>query len=319
MPALPIPGYGKQLQFSAKSGKIAGIGCELMPRNVGSNLAEEGDAMQNNHSKRSKKRTGFVTFILGLLLVVSVVPALAITWGEPDSIHTNVGAMVVDYPDFGPFQWCSGTLVHPQVFVTAGHCTVDLADFGITTVWVNFDQHALNEPTLLDVAQVITHPDYNWGPTSDPHDLGVLVLAQPVTTITPAPLPTVGYLDDLKDAGLLRQGNDVASFTLVGYGGTLSWPPPVITYEDERQMATSSYQALLNAWLRMSQNQATGNGGTCYGDSGGPAFWTEPDGTEVLVGVTSWGDVPCVNSAFQYRVDTAESLAFINNVIASLP
>ncbi|MFN2289771.1 MAG: trypsin-like serine protease, partial [Anaerolineae bacterium] len=76
---------------------------------------------------------------------------------------------------------------------------------------------------------------------------------------------------------------------------------------------------LLKAWLRMSQNQATGDGGTCYGDSGGPAFWTDPDtGTEVLVGVTSWGDAPCVSSAFNYRVDIPETLDFIADVIAGL-
>jgi len=80
-------------------------------------------------------------------------------------------------------------------------------------------------------------------------------------------------------------------------------PPPKITYKDYRQFAESEFQALLKAWLRMSQNRATGDGGTCYGDSGGPAFWTEPDESEILVGITSWGDVPCVPSAFNYRVD----------------
>jgi secreted trypsin-like serine protease len=48
----------------------------------------------------------------------------------------------------------------------------------------------------------------------------------------------------------------------------------------------------------MSQNQATDDGGTCYGDPGGPAFWTEPDGTEILVGITSWGDMQKANSPF---------------------
>jgi secreted trypsin-like serine protease len=69
----------------------------------------------------------------------------------------------------------------------------------------------------------------------------------------------------------------------------------------------------------MSQNQATGDGGTCYGDSGGPAFWKDPKTEiETLVGVTSWGDVPCVASAFNYRVDIADTLDFIADVIADL-
>jgi secreted trypsin-like serine protease len=258
--------------------------------------------------------------LAGLLLVLAVVavPVGAITWGEPDTVHTNVGAMVVDWPGYGPFQVCTGTLIHPRVFLTAGHCTSGWEGTGVTTFWVNFDQNALNEATLLDVEEVITDPDYNWGPTSNPHDVGALILAEPVNGITPATLPEEGFLNNLRKSGALRQGREEADFTVVGYGGSLDWPPPEIYYEDQRQVAYSEFQALLKSWLLMSQNQATGDGGTCFGDSGGPAFWTEPDGSEVLVGITSWGDSNCVASGFDYRVDTADTLDFIDSVIAGL-
>jgi secreted trypsin-like serine protease len=226
--------------------------------------------------------------------------------------------MLVRIPRYGRFMWCSGTLVHPRVFLTAGHCTVDLESEGVDTIWVNFDQNANNHNALRLVDRAITHPDYDWGPTSNPHDVGALVLAEPVTDIAPAELPAEGFLDGLRAAGELRQGANTAKFTLVGYGGLLSWPPPEIQYADRRQQSVSEYRALLRFWLRMSQNQATGDGGTCYGDSGGPAFWTEPDGREILVGVTSWGDVPCVAAAFNYRVDKATTLDFIDDVIGSL-
>jgi len=260
-----------------------------------------------------------VWLALLLVLAVGVIPAAAITWGEPDTEHTNVGAMVVDWPGYGPWQVCSGTLIHPRVFLTAGHCTEGWEGTGVETFWVNLDEYALNDKTLLDVEQVITHPDYYWGPTSDPHDVGVLILEKPVKKrIKPATLPEEGFLDQLLAEGKLRQGKEEANFTVVGYGGSLSWPPPEITYDDYRQFAESEYQALLEAWLRLSQNQATGDGGTCYGDSGGPAFWMEPDGTEVLVGITSWGDANCVATGFNYRVDIPETLSFIADVIDSL-
>lgn len=261
-----------------------------------------------------------VLLLVGLLLilVVTTAPAAAITWGQPDTEHTNVGAMVVDWPGYGPFQVCSGTLVHPRVFLTAGHCTSGWEGTGVETFWVNFDQYALNEATLLDVAAVITHPDYYWGPTSNPHDVGVLVLAEPVEGITPATLPEPGFLDALKKDGLLGRGQDKAKFTVVGYGGSLNWPPPDIYYDDERQYAESEFRALLPAWLRMSQQQATGDGGTCGGDSGGPAFWQQEDESEVLVGITSWGDPYCISVGFNYRVDIPETLDFIDSVIASL-
>jgi len=259
-----------------------------------------------------------ILIALLLVLVVGALPSAAITWGELDTEHTNVGAMVVDWPGYGPWQWCSGTLVHPRVFVTAGHCTDGLEAYGIETVWVNFDPYALNERTLLDVEQVITHPDYNWA-MSNPRDVGVLVLKKPVKKrIEPATLPEEGFLDRLLAEGELRQGSEGARFTVVGYGGLLDWPPPQISYDDYRRFAESEYQTLLKAWLRMSQNQATCDGGTCFGDSGGPAFWTDPDGSEILVGITSWGDANCVATGFNYRVDIAETLSFIDDVIAAL-
>jgi hypothetical protein len=254
--------------------------------------------------------------VVGLLLVLalSAIPASAITWGELDTEHTNVGAMVVDYPDYGPWQWCTGTLIHPQVFLTAGHCTGDLAEYDISRVWVNFDQYAVNEETLLEVAEVITHPDYEWG-GSNPHDVGLLVLAEPVEDIAPAALPEEGFLDALKTEGALRVKSEGAKFVVVGYGGSLEWPPPDIFYDDYRQFALSEYLSLTPVWLHMSQLSLKDDGGTCFGDSGGPAFWVEPDGSEVLVGLTSWGDGQCITSAFDYRVDIPDALDFIGSVL----
>jgi hypothetical protein len=36
--------------------------------------------------------------------------------GRADTEHDNVGAMVVDWPGYGPYQFCSGTLIHPRLF-----------------------------------------------------------------------------------------------------------------------------------------------------------------------------------------------------------
>lgn len=263
------------------------------------------------------KKLIIVLTVVGLL-VIWTAPALAITWGWLDENHPNVGAMVVDFPGYGPFQWCSGTLVHPRVFLTAGHCTVDLEAYDITTVWVNFDQYALNPETMLLVEQVITHPDYHWGATSDPHDVGILILAEPVEGIQPATLPPLGFLNDLNAQRLLKHGTQRAMFTAVGYGGTLDFPPPQVQYDDLRRYSFTEYQSLLRVWLKTSQNQKLDNGGTCFGDSGGPIFWTNPDGSEVLVGLTSWGDSQCVASGFNYRVDIPETLNFIASVVSGL-
>ena len=83
-----------------------------------------------------------------------------------------------------------------------------------------------------------------------------------------------------------------------------------------RRVAWSEFLNLRKAWLNMSQNQAPGRGDSrsCYGDSGGPIFWTDGDGEEVLVAVTSWGDIPCLATGVTYRVDLPSSLAFIESL-----
>jgi hypothetical protein len=53
-------------------------------------------------------------------------------------------------------------------------------------------------------------------------------------------------------------------------------------------------------------NQATGDGGTCYGDSGGPHFLGS-----VVVSVTVTGDVWCKATDKTYRVDTKPARDFL--------
>jgi hypothetical protein len=256
-------------------------------------------------------------------------PAGAITWGEPDvdGLYPFVGAFMVELNDGRVLAFCSGTLVHERVFLTAAHCTdyiQDLLDSGVVVdvfVSFSFDVNPDQNPDLLDVEYLVTHPEYNdFIPASNPRDVGALVLTEPADGVSPVALPAEGFLDALKKDKLLRTGPDGARFEVVGYGGVLEWPPPQITYEDQRRYAESEYVSLVPAWLHLSQNRLHDNGGTCFGDSGGPGFWRDPDdGTLVLVGITSWGDAQCVASGFDYRVDIPHTLEFIDDVIANLP
>ena len=75
--------------------------------------------------------------------------------------------------------------------------------------------------------------------------------------------------------------------------------------------ATSSFLALNKAYLRLSQNPATGDGGTCYGDSGGPNF-LDVDGRQVLVAITITGDAVCRATNVVYRLDIARAREFLS-------
>jgi len=79
----------------------------------------------------------FAVFAVLVITLTAVVPAGAITGGQPDgNMHPYSGLILV--PEFG---FCSGTLIAPTVVLTAGHCTsfFEDPDYGITEVWVTFD------------------------------------------------------------------------------------------------------------------------------------------------------------------------------------
>ena len=71
-------------------------------------------------------------------------------------------------------------------------------------------------------------------------------------------------------------------------------------------------------YVHTSQNFSTGDGGTALGDSGGPTFWVDPNGSLVLVALTSRGDPKYVSSNIAWRVDIAETLEFIRQVLEAV-
>ncbi len=254
------------------------------------------------------RRLGIV--VAGLIAVLALAPtAAAITYGQRDGTgHPNVGAMMAYFPsDPGTLQeLCTGTLVAPKVFLTAAHCTdYLLTDLGITDVWVTFNTDSAQGPYMHGVM----HQDAAYpGPTSDPHDIAVIVLDEAPQGIVPATLPTLGLFDAMKKAGTLN----AQRFTAVGYGDQTrvhaTTGAPAFGFDGYRWVATSGFNALNGAWLRLSQNPSTGNGGTCFGDSGGPNFLGD---TQVIAATTITGDSVCRSTNVDYRLDTAEARAFL--------
>ena len=246
--------------------------------------------------------------VLAALAVLAVAaPVQAITFGQLDGDgHPNVGAMVVPDEEGNNDVWCTGTLVSPTVFVTASHCTIFLTENGMDhDVYVSFDA-AVDESATLHRGTAHTNPGYGGG-QSDPGDVAVIVLDEPITDIEPAHLPTAGLLDELS----LRDQR----FVTVGYGtvrddktkgfATLVWDP-------QRRWADQGFRSLTKAWLNLSMNPSTGNGGTCYGDSGGPHFLGT---TDVVVAITVTGDAPCRATDVTYRLDTASARDFLADFV----
>jgi len=249
-----------------------------------------------------------------------------ITNGSFDAANTyaNVGAFIVKRTSDGQvFPVCSGTLIAPTVFLTAGHCTAFVAtlpqsdfsagvSFGNPIAWGSKTDP---QAKVIAAISVITNPELNQR-QSDPADLGVLIVSSNDTQgIAAATLPTAGLLDQLKDGHALKN----AVFTAVGYGeqGRLvgGGPPVFLDQNPEpRLFAFSSFNALDPGYLRLSQNPSTGSGGTCFGDSGGPNF-VQIGGSLVLAATTVTGDPNCRATNVDYRLDTQTARRFLGQFV----
>ena len=245
-----------------------------------------------------------ITVAAGALVAVLTVAgaALAITYGSPDGNgHPNVGALLAPTPySDGTWATCTGTLIAPTVFLTAAHC-----DQGVARVAVTFD-------SSYDASTGTSYwGTWNADPAftkaqGDPHDLAVVVLDEAVNGITPARLPAADSLARLEHG---------TKFTSVGYGAqsvTIE-KGPTFHYADIRYVAVGSLNAVTPAWLRISMNPATGDGGTCYGDSGGPNFLGD---TDILAATTVTGDFMCRATNVDYRLDTASARSFLGQFVA---
>ena len=181
--------------------------------------------------------------------------------------HPNVGAFLVQRPT-GWSVLCTGSLVAPRVFLTASHCT-SFADEQGLTVGVTFQSTDSEHPATVLSGHTVTNPLYH-APYA--HDVSVIVLdqAQPGPYV---PLPRVGA------AGRLEEGRRARRRRLpqrrLRHGTRLStnragkdfpfdgdrWRVGVVV-----QRAQQGHDSLC------IQKDNADEGGTGYGDSGGPTL-----------------------------------------------
>jgi len=244
----------------------------------------------------------WIVATLGVAALALAAGAFAITNGTPDGNgHPYVGALLAPqaFSD-GTWEECSGTLIAPKVFLTAEHC-----DEGLSRVNVTFDSNYNASTGTTYAGTWHGDPDYNQA-QGDPHDIAVVVLDKAPKGITPARLPKLDQLDSL------QVGDPIVS---VGYGAqsvTQSQGGKVLNYADVRYVATGSVDSTTPVWLKASMNPAKGDGGTCYGDSGGPNFIGD---TNIVGGTTITGDMWCRATNVDYRVDTQVARDFLGQFV----
>jgi secreted trypsin-like serine protease len=238
-----------------------------------------------------------IAVVTVLALGLGTTPAKAIVFGEDVLSASTQYPWVASIWFAGPNDdfyepMCTGSLIAPDVVLTAAHCL-----FNSGTYYVQMGSDTIdgqNEATFYEVDAVWKNPRYSKRTLIN--DVGLLKLSQPQTNVAPMPIATRSDLAAVKRA---------KSFEILGWGINQDGEDAIyLRYTrvtEQSRAARSLYPA---RYFNQKTMIAAGRyikrervyTGACNGDSGGPLI-TTIKGVKKVVGITSWGKKGCNTKA----------------------
>jgi hypothetical protein len=198
-------------------------------------------------------------------------PSQAIVGGgvtNPAAVERSVVTIIGSHGNV-----CSGSLIAPNIVLTAGHCIAPDTSYRVV-------DYTTQPPRLLTAQKAISHPQFSLQ-TMLAHrataDVALLLLPSPVPTKVPATLGTPQVP--------VAPG---AHFMIAGIGVTVSGGDAGIGTIRAASLVVTGQPSRVQIRLVDPATNNTRNGlGACTGDSGAPVFEYQNE-RAVIVGVVSW-------------------------------
>lgn len=274
--------------------------------------------------RRGSAYLGLLVFLGGCAADVGTSSAAIVGGQEDGDDHPAVGALLVDVGLFGgpPGVFdvnCTGVHLGHGVLATAGHCLPPPEwELPPEIARVSFASTEATTTGLLPVLGWEFHPDYEETESGEPlNDVAVVFFDAQGTDIPVARLPIARMLDVMDRAGQLdRQPN----MTVVGYGFSDGDPeslPPwgLVPPDGTRRAAEGLFDYLTEDHIHRIQAPGVA-GGSCFGDSGGPVFWSpRPGARELLVGMVHWGNGDDCTDEWDQRLDLRPIVSWLREKV----
>jgi secreted trypsin-like serine protease len=219
--------------------------------------------------------------LLSSTSVVGGTPAKPGAWGDAVAVLSPTAA-------------CTGTLITPDVVLTAGHCI----DTGPTLAIIDTVDYGQPGGEPIKVKRSLAYPDWEHA-----YDVGIVVLDHPAAAKPRAIAAACSVRDGLVAGALVH---------LVGFGLTTKSGTGDNTRLHEAQIpvidpSCRDPESCVAAIAPDGEFTAGGGGrDACFGDSGGPIYLDTPGGP-ALVGVVSRGfaeaGAPCGGGGVYVRAD----------------